>query len=148
VTDDWQPAEERAKSPEKGESAAWVARPALCIQPRDGKLFVFMPPVEYVSDYLDLVSAIEETAGHLSMPVMLEGYALPFDPRIQMLKVTPDPGVIELNIHPAESWDELVRTTKAIYALARAQGIKRARRSGSKGTGTLKKGIVCETSEA
>jgi uncharacterized protein (DUF2126 family)/transglutaminase-like putative cysteine protease len=119
VADDRQPAGERAKPPEKGESAAWVARPALCIQPRDGKLFVFMPPVEYVADYLDLVAAIEDTAAHLSMPVMLEGYALPFDPRIQVLKVTPDPGVIEVNIHPAESWDELVRTTEVIYALAR-----------------------------
>ena len=119
VTDDRQPAADRAKPPEKGESAAWVARPALCMQPREGKLFVFMPPVEYVADYLDLVAAIEETAAHLNMPVMLEGYALPFDPRIRVLKVTPDPGVIEVNIHPAESWDELVRTTEAIYALAR-----------------------------
>ncbi len=119
VTDDSQPSTDRAKPPEKGESAAWVARPALCIQPRDGKLYVFMPPVEYVADYLDLVAAIEETAAHLSMPVMLEGYALPFDPRIRVLKVTPDPGVIEVNIHPAESWDELVRNTEAVYALAR-----------------------------
>ncbi len=78
-----------------------------------------MPPVEYVADYLDLVAAIEDTAGYLNMPVVLEGYALPFDPRIRVLKVTPDPGVIEVNIHPAESWDDLVRTTEAIYTLAR-----------------------------
>ena len=107
------------KPPEKGESAPWVARPALCIQPRDGKLYIFMPPVEYVADYLDLLAAIEDTAGFLNMPVVLEGYALPFDPRIRVLKVTPDPGVIEVNIHPAESWDDLVRTTETIYALAR-----------------------------
>jgi uncharacterized protein (DUF2126 family) len=78
-----------------------------------------MPPVEYVSDYLDLVAAIEDTAAHLNMPVILEGYGLPFDPRIQVLQVTPDPGVIEVNIHPTESWDALVRTTEAIYSLAR-----------------------------
>lgn len=119
VTDDPLPETGRGRPPEKGESAAWVSRPALCIQPRDGKLFVFMPPVEHVGDYLDLVAAIEETAAHLNMPVMLEGYALPPDPRIRVLKVTPDPGVMEVNIHPAESWDELVRTTEAIYTLAR-----------------------------
>jgi uncharacterized protein (DUF2126 family)/transglutaminase-like putative cysteine protease len=119
VADDPQPVEDRAKPPEKGESAAWVARPALCLQAREGKLFVFMPPVEYVADYLDLVAAIEDTAAHLNMPVMIEGYALPFDTRIRVLKVTPDPGVIEVNIHPAESWDELVETTEAIYSLAR-----------------------------
>jgi len=71
------------------------------------------------SDYLDLTAAIEDTAAHLSMPVILEGYGLPFDPRIQVLQVTPDPGVIEVNIHPAESWDALVRTTEAVYSLAR-----------------------------
>jgi uncharacterized protein (DUF2126 family) len=119
VPEDPQPAAEPAKPPEKGESAAWVARPALCIQPRDGQIFVFMPPVEYVSDYLDLVAAVEDTSVYLNMSVVLEGYTPPFDPRIRVLKVTPDPGVIEVNVHPAESWDELVRTTEAIYALAR-----------------------------
>ena len=114
-----EPAADHAKPPEKGESAAWVARPALCIEPREGKLFVFMPPVQFLADYLDLVAAIEDTAAYLKMPVLLEGYAPAFDPRIAVLKVTPDPGVIEVNVHPALSWDELVQTTTALYHLAR-----------------------------
>ena len=75
----------KPKPPEEGESAAWIARPALCIEPRDGKLFVFMPPVEYLADYLDLVAAIEDTAAHLKMPVLIEGYAPPYDPRIAVV---------------------------------------------------------------
>jgi len=108
-----------AAPPEVGEPSPWLSRPALCLEPRGGKLFVFMPPVERLADYLDLVAAIEDTAAHLEMPVILEGYTPPFDPRIRVLKVTPDPGVIELNIHPAESWDDLVRNTETIYDLAR-----------------------------
>ncbi len=113
------PAADRAQPPAKGESAAWISRPALCIEPRDGKLFVFMPPVEYLADYLDFVAAIEDTAAHLKMPVMLEGYAPPHDPRISVLKVTPDPGVIEVNVQPAYSWDELTTNITALYDLAR-----------------------------
>jgi uncharacterized protein (DUF2126 family)/transglutaminase-like putative cysteine protease len=105
--------------PGKGESAKWISRPALCVQPRDGKLYVFMPPVEYLADYLDLAAAIEDTAAHLEMQVTLEGYTPPYDPRISVLKITPDPGVIEVNIQPAASWDELVENTTALYDLAR-----------------------------
>ena len=117
--DEPEPRPSDASKLKKGESAKWLSRPALCIQPRDGKLFVFMPPVEYAADYLDLVAAIEDTAAYLGMPVMIEGYTPPYDPRISVFKVTPDPGVIELNVHPTGSWDELVENTTAIYELAR-----------------------------
>jgi uncharacterized protein (DUF2126 family)/transglutaminase-like putative cysteine protease len=111
--------EPRRAAPKKGESAAWVSRPALCAQVRQGTLYIFLPPVELLADYLDLLFAIEDTAAHLRMPVAIEGYAPPFDPRILVMKVTPDPGVIEVNIHPAGSWRELVDNTTGLYRLAR-----------------------------
>jgi len=119
VADNPEQPEDKAKPPEEKESAAWVARPALCIEPRDGKLFVFMPPVEYLADYLDLITAIEDTAKYLQIPVVIEGYPPPYDPRIASLQVTPDPGVLEINVHPASSWKELVDNTTALYDLAR-----------------------------
>jgi uncharacterized protein (DUF2126 family) len=116
--DDPETAEPAPPAPEKGESAKWVSRPALCVQPRDGKLYLFLPPVEYLADYLDLIAAIEDTAAYLEMAVVLEGYTPPYDPRIDVLRVTPDPGVIEVNIQPAGSWDELVDHTTDLYELA------------------------------
>jgi len=92
---------------------------ALCVEPREGRLHIFMPPLTHLEDYLDLVSAIESTASELQMPVTLEGYEPPHDHRLLRLAVTPDPGVIEVNIHPAHSWDELVGNTMALYEEAR-----------------------------
>src|SRR6202163_1347804 len=117
--DEPEPVRKSPKDLKKGESSPWIARPAICIQPRNGKLFIFMPPVEFVADYLDLVAAIEDTAAHLQMKVMIEGYTPPYDPRISVLKVTPDPGVLEVNIQPAGCWDELVENSTELYQLAR-----------------------------
>jgi uncharacterized protein (DUF2126 family) len=105
--------------PTAGESAPWVVRTALCVEPRNGHLYVFMPPLVAVEDYLDLLTAIEDTAAHLRTPVVIEGYPPPGDPRINQLKVTPDPGVIEVNIHPAHDWPELVSNIAALYEEAR-----------------------------
>ncbi len=103
----------------RGESAPWVIRTALCVEPRQGRLHVFMPPVRFVEDYLDLVTAVEDTAAELKLPVIIEGERPPKDARINHFNVTPDPGVIEVNLHPAHNWDELVNHTTILYEEAR-----------------------------
>ena len=64
--------------PTVGESAPWIVRTALCVEPRDGRLHVFMPPLAPAEDYIDLLAAIEDTAAHLQMPVVIEGYTPPY----------------------------------------------------------------------
>ncbi|MBK1655551.1 DUF2126 domain-containing protein [Allochromatium vinosum] len=96
-----------------------LIRTALCIEPRSGRLYCFMPPVTHLEHWLDLVMCIEDTAAELGLPIIIEGYEPPRDPRLQKLAVTPDPGVIEVNIHPAESWDQLVSDTQILYEEAR-----------------------------
>jgi uncharacterized protein (DUF2126 family)/transglutaminase-like putative cysteine protease len=101
------------------ESAGSITRTAMCAEPRNGVLYVFMPPAARLESYLELVAAVEATAADLSQPVILEGYEPPRDPRLNSFRVTPDPGVIEVNIHPSQSWDELVGRTTHLYEAAR-----------------------------
>ena len=125
---------EFARVPKQKESAHWITRTALCVEVRDprrasgpkaeavgeksGVLYVFMPPLERLDDYLDLLSAIEATAQELGVQIVLEGYQPPRDPRLKLLQVTPDPGVIEVNIHPVTNWGDLVKNTEFLYNVA------------------------------
>ena len=102
-----------------GVPAHRAVRTALCAQVRGGVLHVFLPPVPAVEEFLLLISAVEETARETFMPVILEGYLPPPDPRLKRFGITPDPGVIEVNIHPARTWDELVGNTRVLYEEAR-----------------------------
>ncbi|ASM75997.1 IMP dehydrogenase [Vitreoscilla filiformis] len=121
-------------APARNESAHWITRTALCVEVRDprrangpkaeavgspsGVLYVFMPPMQRLEHYLELVAAVEATAAELGMKIVMEGYPPPRDPRLKLLQVTPDPGVIEVNIHPAHNWKELVEHTEFLYDAA------------------------------
>ena len=103
----------------RGGSAREVVKTALTLQVRAGHLTVFMPPCERLEAYVALLAAVEDTAKALGTPVVVEGYTPPRDPRVKVLMVTPDPGVIEVNIHPASSWRDLIATTETLYEEAR-----------------------------
>ncbi len=96
-----------------------VVHTALCVEARHGRLHVFLPPFTHLEHYLALIHNIEVTSAKLKLPVIIEGYPPPNDPRLQRLMVTPDPGVIEVNIHPAASWQELTEMTTSLYDIAR-----------------------------
>lgn len=96
-----------------------IVRTAMCFEPRDGNLHIFMPPLDHLESYLELLTGIEQTAEELEIPVVIEGYLPPPDYRLKHIKVTPDPGVIEVNVHPAQSWKELVEITSTLYEDAR-----------------------------
>jgi uncharacterized protein (DUF2126 family)/transglutaminase-like putative cysteine protease len=97
------------------QNSGTIIHTALCMQVRDGQLYVFLPPLTALEDWLELVSAIENTCQETGLRVFLEGYPPPQDWRLLRFSITPDPGVIEVNIHPAHTWEELVRNTEILY---------------------------------
>ena len=109
------PSPGRTRGPEPRE----VIKTALTVQIRQGNLYVFMPPLKHADQYIALLDTIEHVAGAMHVPVAIEGYAPPRDPRLRVLGVTPDPGVIEVNVHPASSWREIMEITRVLYEEAR-----------------------------
>jgi uncharacterized protein (DUF2126 family)/transglutaminase-like putative cysteine protease len=110
-------------APEVGRGEPNIVRTALAVEARGGILHVFFPPLFDAADWLDLTTAVEATARELGRPVVLEGYLPPSDPRLNHFSVTPDPGVIEVNIHPSMGWAEHVERTEQLYEEARQVGL-------------------------
>ncbi len=96
-----------------------IVHTALCVEARFGRLHVFMPPAQRLEDYLDLISAVEQTCQDTGLPVIVEGYLPPSDDRVDYFKITPDPGVIEVNTQPSATWRSLVKLTETLYEEAR-----------------------------
>ncbi len=103
----------------RGDKPREVIKTALVVQVRGGHLRVFVPPVRTIAPYAALIAAIEDSARACDTQLFVEGYAPPRDPRVHALFVTPDPGVIEVNVHPSSSWRELINTTEVLYEEAR-----------------------------
>ncbi len=114
----------RAVRPLASQTSNEIVRTALVVEPRGGVLHVFMPPLATAEDYLDLLAAVEHSARALQTSLRIEGYEPPRDPRLKVIKVTPDPGVLEINVQPAESWRECVEATIALYEDAHACGLR------------------------
>jgi uncharacterized protein (DUF2126 family)/transglutaminase-like putative cysteine protease len=91
---------------------------ALCVSIREGMLYVFLPPVPYLEHFLLLLHHIEQVAAAMQIPLVLEGYAPPQDTRLASFSITPDPGVIEVNMPPASNTTQLARTLNIIYEQA------------------------------
>jgi uncharacterized protein (DUF2126 family) len=94
-------------------------RTALCLEVREGILYAFLPPLTSMEEYLDLVQTLESVAASQQVPIRIEGYPPPNDSRIEKLVVSPDPGVIEVNIHPSSSWREMLQKMDVLYEVAK-----------------------------
>ena len=112
------------RAPARGVSAEGIVRRALCVEPRGGCLHVFLPPLPRLEEFIDLLQALEETAATLHLPIRIEGYPPPADLRLEKLEVTPDPGVIEVNVAPVASWPEAVAHTTLLYEEARGARLR------------------------
>lgn len=103
--------------------ASEVIHTALVLEARAGFLYVFLPPLDTLESALTLFAAIERATAACQCPIRLEGYLPPRDARIQSFAITPDPGVIEVNIHPSADWPTLVTRTEILYEQARLAGL-------------------------
>ena len=101
------------------QGVATTATTAIAFEARDGQVHVFLPPVAHLEDYTDLLHVLEQAASATGIRLVIEGYAPPPDTRLEQLVVTPDPGVIEVNVQPVSSWAQQRELTTTLYDLAR-----------------------------
>src|SRR6478736_3125736 len=111
--------EKKKEEPVTTTHDTFIVKTALCIEVREGKIYFFMPPLQYVEHYMDLLASIEAATEKLKLKVVIEGYEPPRDNRTTKLSVVPDPGVLEVNVHPAKSWKELVNNYDILFEQAR-----------------------------
>lgn len=107
--------DKQAATNSKASESPHVIRTTLCIEVRDNTVYVFLPPMRNALSWLKLMAALEKACVSANVRPVLEGYEPPHDPRLQSFRITPDPGVVEVNIHPSSTFDELVERTETLY---------------------------------
>lgn len=101
------------------EGADAVPTTAVVAEVRDGLLYLYLPPTDELEHFVDLVRRVEAAAAKVDCPVVLEGYGPPPDPRITTMTITPDPGVLEVNVAPTASFADQRLQLETLYHEAR-----------------------------
>lgn len=109
-------------APSRTESG-WDVRTALCVEPRMGELFVFLPPMAHEDDFIELIAAIDAARAATGYEVTLEGYPPPRGPRLRSFAVTPDPGVLEVNVPPTTNSRDYVALIDGVFDAALHSGL-------------------------
>ncbi len=104
-----------SSSSQAGTLTEHIIRTTLCVEIRDDTLYVFLPPLRCAHHWLSLMHALEAAAVSTGVKPVIEGYEPPSDARLNSFRITPDPGVVEVNIHPSNTFDELVHKTETLY---------------------------------
>jgi uncharacterized protein (DUF2126 family)/transglutaminase-like putative cysteine protease len=92
---------------------------AMVAEVRDGLLYVFLPPTEELEHFVDIIARLEAAAESVGCALVVEGYGPPTDPRLTSMSVTPDPGVIEVNVAPTASFAQQREQLETLYEQAR-----------------------------
>lgn len=101
---------------EKDETGKYVlSRTGLTVEPRNGNLRVFLPPLYSLENFLELMTALEKTCETTGLSIILEGYEPVRDSKLQRFQITPDPGVIEVNLHPSDNFRDILSKTEKLY---------------------------------
>ncbi|MDX2088117.1 MAG: transglutaminase family protein [Kofleriaceae bacterium] len=98
-------------------------RTALSIEPRDGQLWAFLPPLPRFNDFVMLVEALDAARVETGFDVHLEGYPPPPAPERTRFAVTPDPGVIEVNLAPQDNCRAAAELHHTVFDAALANGL-------------------------
>ncbi|MCC6994600.1 MAG: transglutaminase family protein [Deltaproteobacteria bacterium] len=94
----------------------------------DNALSLELPALSGVDAFLGVLAAVECATRLLGEEVLiLRGFTPPVDPRCAWLTVTPDPGVIEVNLAPARSLGEFEASMGALHRAATRVGLSAVR---------------------
>ena len=97
----------------------------LTVEFKDDELIIFLPPVPSFAAFSELVQTIEKLVTELDLPpVRLEGYTPPGDDDLESIALTSDPGVLEVNLPPADNWDEYDSMITELFKSAGAVGLR------------------------